>query len=183
MGNNMVCPAWLSFGLVNGIRRIIHNPQKICKEYAIPGSFVADIGCGPGYFSIPMASMVGPRGKIISVDLQAGMIEKLKRRIKKLNLEGKLDTILCDENSIGIKEKVDFVLTFWMVHEVKNRDLFFQQIREILKDDGRYLLVEPKLHVSKKDYFKTIKKAELNGFEVRNDLRIPWSRATILSKK
>ena len=130
MGKHIICPSWLSFSLVNGVRKIIHNPKKMFKEYIIPGSSVADIGCGPGYFSIPMSSMVGSKGKIISVDIQAKMIEKLKKRIKKLNLEGRFNTILCKESSIGIKEKVDFVLTFWMVHEVKNVGLFFQQIRK-----------------------------------------------------
>jgi len=183
MGNHMICPSWLSFSLVSGIRKVIHNPQKMFKDYIMPGSSVADIGCGPGYFSIPMSFMVGRKGKIISVDVQAEMIEKLTKKIKKLNFERRFNTILCQENSIGIKEKVDFVLTFWMVHEVKNVDLFFQQIRTILKDDGKYLLVEPKIHVSKKEYFKTLEKAEQNGLKVKNDLKIAFSRASLLCKK
>jgi ubiquinone/menaquinone biosynthesis C-methylase UbiE len=182
MENHIVCPSWLSFSLVNEVRKIIHNPPKMFKDYIRPGNFVADIGCGPGYFSIPMSYMVGSKGKIISVDIQTKMIEKLQKRIRKLNFEKRFNTIACQENNIGIKEKVDFVLTFWMVHEVKNIDLFFQQIREILKDDGKYLLVEPKIHVSRKEYSWTLKKAELNGLKVKTDVKIKFSRASILYK-
>jgi ubiquinone/menaquinone biosynthesis C-methylase UbiE len=182
MGNHSVCPSWLSFSLVNEVRKTIHNPQKMFKNYIRPGNFVADIGCGPGYFSIPMSYMVGPEGKIISVDIQAKMIEKLQKRLREQNLEKRFNTIVCQENNIGIKEKVDFVLTFWMVHEVKNVDLFFQQIKEILKEDGKYLLVEPKIHVSSKEYSRTLKKAEQNGLKVKTDVKIKFSRASILYK-
>lgn len=183
MRNHTVCPSWLSFSLINKIRKIIHNPQEMFKDFISPGDFAADIGCGPGYFSIPISNMVGSKGKIISADIQTKMIEKLKKKIRKLNLEQRFETIVCQENNIGIKEKVDFVLTFWMVHEVKNVDLFFQQIRKILKDDGKYLLVEPKIHVSGKEFAGTLKRAELNGLKVKKtDVKIKFSRASILSK-
>jgi ubiquinone/menaquinone biosynthesis C-methylase UbiE len=180
--NHSICPPWLSFGLINAIRKIIHNPQEIFKEYIKPGSVVADIGCGPGYFSIPMAHMVGPNGKVISADMQKKMIAKLQKRLKGFNLESRFATIESQFNDIGIKEKVDFVLTFWMVHEVKNHDLFFQQIREILKNDGRYLLVEPKVHVSKSEYFNTVKTAESNGLKLQKNVKIRFSRASVFQK-
>lgn len=85
MANHSVCPSWLSFSLVNVVRKIIHNPPIMFKDYIRPGNFVADIGCGPGYFSIPMSYMVGSKGKIISVDIQTKMIEKLQKSIRKLN--------------------------------------------------------------------------------------------------
>jgi ubiquinone/menaquinone biosynthesis C-methylase UbiE len=51
MSDHGICPSWLSFSLVNNIRDIFQNPQKMLKDYIAPGSVVADIGCGPGYFS------------------------------------------------------------------------------------------------------------------------------------
>jgi ubiquinone/menaquinone biosynthesis C-methylase UbiE len=182
MEKHVICPSWLSFGLVNRIRCIFHNPLEMFRDYIGPGSVAADIGCGPGYFSIPMAYMVGPKGKVISVDIQSKMIEKVRKRIERLHLEERFSTIVCQSDDIGIKEKVDFVLTFWMVHEVKYKSLFFRQIRDILKDDGNYLLVEPKIHVSGKEYSETIKLAEQSGLKVIKEVKISMSRASLLGK-
>jgi ubiquinone/menaquinone biosynthesis C-methylase UbiE len=182
MQNHSICPPWLAFGLINEIRKIIHNPQDLFKDFIKPGNVVADIGCGPGYFSIPMSYMVGSKGRVISVDIQNRMIDKLQKRVKRLNLEYRFTTIVNQGNDLGIKDKVDFVLTFWMVHEVKNLDSFFIQINNMLKDDGRYLLVEPKIHVTKSEYSETLKRAELNGLKMQRDIKIRFSRASLFYK-
>jgi ubiquinone/menaquinone biosynthesis C-methylase UbiE len=183
MSDHGICPSWLSFSLVNNIRDIFQNPQKMLKDYIVPGSVVADIGCGPGYFSIPMAFMTGPDGKVISADIQDKMIAKLKRRIEKHNLGPRFSTVVCTSDDLNIKEKVDFALTFWMVHEVRDKSLFFNQISRILKDRGRYLLVEPRGHVGGKEYSETVKKAESNGLRLENDARIFFSRASVFRKR
>ncbi len=74
------CPAWFSFSLNNALRRIIHKPEAILEGLINPGDTVIDVGCGPGYFTVPMAEITGSGGRVIAVDLQDAMLEKLAKR-------------------------------------------------------------------------------------------------------
>jgi len=82
MANN-VCPWWLGYMLLNPVRRIFHNPDAILNKYVSQNMRVLDIGSAMGFFSLPMARLVGEHGKIICIDLQKKMIETLKKGAKK----------------------------------------------------------------------------------------------------
>jgi ubiquinone/menaquinone biosynthesis C-methylase UbiE len=144
---------------------------------------VLDIGCGPGYFSIEMAKMVGPDGRVISADLQEGMLRKLSAKISGSELQSRIRCILCGRSNINVSERVDFILAFYMVHEVPDKDSFFRQLNAVLIEHGRFLLVEPKLfHVSRKDFDATIKIAENAGFSAAPGPRLPFSWSAVLAK-
>ena len=74
-----VCPWWLASTLNNPLRRLLHNPERILGDYIAKGATVMDIGCGSGYFTIPMAKMVGQSGSVIAVDIQQKMLEMVMR--------------------------------------------------------------------------------------------------------
>ena len=127
--------------------------------------------------------MVGNRGKVIAADLQEGMLEKLSRKITGTALAARVQLVKCSQNDINVSEKVDFILTFYMVHEVPDKASFFRQLNEILKDGGQFLIVEPKLfHVSRTEFESTIKLAESNGFRTFAGPRLPLSWSAILKK-
>jgi ubiquinone/menaquinone biosynthesis C-methylase UbiE len=175
---NRVCPVELAHSLDNKIRRLLQNPQKILSPYIREGMTVLDIGCGPGFFSIEMAKMVGRNGKIISADLQEGMLQKLHSKIMGTELEGRMKLIKCTQDTINVTETVDFILAFYMVHEVPDKNSFFHQLKNILSTQGQFLMVEPKLfHVSKKDFELTTLVAEKNGFKIHQgpSLLFSWS--------
>ena len=79
-----VCPPILAKTLDNFVRQFFHDPQKILKSYVKTGMTVLDFGCGPGVFSIPIAKMVGPSGRVIAADLQPGMLEKVRAKIQEI---------------------------------------------------------------------------------------------------
>ena len=159
-GNKRVCPVERAGSLDNRIRRWLQDPQKILGPYVEEGMTILDIGCGPGFFSIDMAQMVGKSGRVIASDLQEGMLEKLRDKIKGTELEERITLHKCEENKIGVLEKVDFILAFYMVHEVPDQDEFFNEIESLLKPDGQIFIVEPPFHVSKSAFEETIRKAE-----------------------
>jgi ubiquinone/menaquinone biosynthesis C-methylase UbiE len=175
---NRVCPVELASSLDNKIRRWLQNPHEILAPYIREGMTVLDIGCGPGFFSIEMAKMVGTRGKVISADLQEGMLQELGNKIRGTELEARIKRVKCGKDSINISEHVDFILAFYMVHEVPDKNSFFKQLKTILNERGIFLLVEPKLfHVSRKGFELTTKVAEENGFNTYPGpkLRLSWS--------
>jgi ubiquinone/menaquinone biosynthesis C-methylase UbiE len=178
---NRVCPVELSGSLDNKFRRWLQNPQKILALYIKEGMKVLDIGCGPGFFSIDLAKMVGTTGKVISADLQEGMLQKIKDKIAGTPLETIIQTVKCDENEINIKEKVDFILAFYMVHEVPDKEKLFTSLKNILEEGGKVLLVEPKLfHVTKKEFASTIGVAEKAGFKSTPGPKLAFSLSSIL---
>ena len=180
--NERVCPVALSGSLDNSIRRWLQNPRKILGPYIKEGMTVLDVGCGPGFFTIEMARMVGKSGRAIAADMQEGMLQKVKEKIKRTELEERILLHKCGENNIGVSEPVDFVLLFYMVHEVPNKEHFFNEIRAILKPNGQVLIVEPPFHVSKSAFEETVRKAREAGFAVVERPKVFFSRAVFLKK-
>jgi ubiquinone/menaquinone biosynthesis C-methylase UbiE len=179
---NRICPVERAGGLDNRIRRWIQNPQKILGNYIKEGMRVLDIGCGPGFFSIDMAQMVGKSGRVIASDLQEGMLQKLRDKIKGTEFEERITLHKCEENRIGVSEHVDFVLLFYMVHEVPNKEEFFNEIVTILKPSGQVFIVEPPFHVSKTAFEETVRKARDAGFTDVERPNVLFSKTVILKK-
>ena len=179
--NKRVCPVERAGGLDNRIRRLLQNPQKILVNYVKEGMTALDLGCGPGFFSVEMARMVGESGRVIAADLQEGMIQKLKNKIQGTEIEQRITLHICEEDKIGISEKVDFILAFYMVHEVPDQKKFFEEIKSLLKQSGKVLIVEPKLfHVSKQSFEEMIIKAKDIGLKPVEKPKILLSRAVVL---
>jgi len=180
---NRVCPVKLANSLDNRIRRWLQNPREILAPYVKPGMTVLDVGCGPGFFSIEMAKMVGKSGKVISADLQDGMLQKLRNKTKGTELEDRIRLVKCDKDKINIIEQVDFILAFFMVHEVPDKHCFFGQLRDVLSDEGQFLLIEPKLfHVSRREFESTLKLAERAGFKIFQATKRRFSWSAVLRK-
>lgn len=176
-----VCPWWLCFTFDNLIRKLFHNPENILAPYVREGDTVLDVGPGMGYFSIPLARMVGDKGKVIAADVQAPMLAALRKRVQKQGLEGRIVLHLCKPDSIGIRDPIDFALAFWMVHEVPDRNKFFHEIRLLLKPTGKLMLAEPTIHVTRPMFEDTLKRAEEVGFVVTENPKISMSRTAVLS--
>jgi ubiquinone/menaquinone biosynthesis C-methylase UbiE len=180
---NRVCPVELANSLDNKIRRWLQDPRKILAPYIKEGMTVLDVGCGPGFFSVEIAKMVGKSGKVISADLQEGMLQKIRDKIKGTELEGRIKLVKCDQDSINVSDKVDFILTFYMVHEVPDKDSLFKELKNILDEKGQFLIVEPKLfHVSKEEFEATIRIAEGNGFKIYQGPKLPFSWSAVLKR-
>jgi len=178
---NRVCPVERSGSLDNKLRKWLQKPQKILSPYIKEGMKVLDVGCGPGFFSVEIAKMVGANGKVIAADLQEGMLQKIRDKIAGTALDKIIQPVKCEEDNINIKEKVDFILAFYMVHEVPDKAKLFESFKGILNDDGKVLIVEPKLfHVSKKEFASTISDAGKAGFKSSPGPRLAFCHSSIL---
>lgn len=142
-----------------------------------------DIGCGLGYFSIGMAKIVGEKGKITAVDIQQKMLDILRKRAIKAGVSHLIRTVLCDEENIGTGEKSDFALSFWMAHETPDAFRLFKQVHGLLKKSGKFLLVEPKMHVSAAEFKKTLSSAHAAGFNITDSPFIFFSHTALFEKK
>ena len=174
------CPPGACFLFDNIIRRAFQNPRKILAPFALEGKSVVDIGPGKGYFTIPLARIVGDAGRVIAADIQPAMLKSLVKRARKAGVSERIRTHLSGVEGLGISETTDFVLMFWMAHEVPDRPKLFHEVRAIVKPGGKVLLVEPRLHVSAEMFDQTVSEASAAGFTVRDRPTISFSRAVVL---
>ena len=180
--NKKVCSVERADGLDNSFRKLLQNPEKILKPYIKNGMTILDFGCGPGFFTIGIAKLLGNNGKVIAADLQSGMLERIKQKIKGTNLENRIVLHKCEKDCIGINEKIDFILIFWMLHEVPNQIDTLKYLLDLLNNNGKILIVEPKIHVSEKEFNKMIKIINENKLNTENGPKIFFSRTLLLNK-
>lgn len=177
-----VCPVELAGGLDSRIRRWVQNPRRILGPYVKEGMSAVDLGCGPGFFTVDLARLVGESGRVIAADLQEGMLEKLHRKIQRTALEGRITLHRCEPNRIGLPAGVDFVLAFYVVHEFPDAGALFGEVRAVLAPNGRMLVVEPPFHVSRKAFADMVQKAQKAGLTPTGRPRVPLSKTVILER-
>ena len=177
-----VCPPWCCFTFDNIFRRLLQNPNRILKPYVKPGWTVLDVGPGMGYFTIPLARLVGDTGKVIAADIQQQMLDSLDHRAFQAGVQERIKLQLTRSDSIGISESIDFCLAFWMVHEVPDRVHFLSEIASYLKPEGLMLIAEPRVHVSKEHFAKTLEIAKNAGLSVIDTPKIFLSHTALLKK-
>lgn len=177
-----VCPWWMAYTFDNPLRRLIHNPEKILGELVGEGHTAIDIGCGMGFFSIAMAKMVGEAGRVIAVDLQQKMLDVLTKRAKKAGVLPRIRVHKCEAHDVGIHEPVDFALAFNVVHEVPDAKSLFLQVGAMLKANARFLVVEPRMHVTPEKFSRSVEGGLAAGLKQVGEPRITLSRAALFSR-
>lgn len=183
--SNAVCPWWLGFFLLNPLRNRLHNPETILGQCLKNGMKVLDVGCGVGYFTLPMARMVGERGRVYGIDPQEKMISWLNRRVMKAGLFQVVSPRVCSMSSLAIEDltgKIDFALAFAMVHEVPDKERLLLEIHRAVKSGGQLIIAEPRGHVSRKAFEQTVMIALKQGFIVKERPKIRRCMAVSLQK-
>lgn len=159
-----VCPWWVGVFLASPIRKLLHNPENILSLHVKENMKVADIGCALGFFSFPMAKMVGENGEVHCE--VSNNIELHKSKSTDIGL-----------NSCG--NDFDFMLAFAVVHEVPNQKKLFNEIYDNLKTGGKLLVAEPLGHVSEENFNKSLKIMKKTGFKVDNNITIKGRRSVV----
>jgi ubiquinone/menaquinone biosynthesis C-methylase UbiE len=179
-----VCPFWMGYLLLNPLRKLLENPDKLLGPFVCPGMTVLEPGCAMGFFTLPLARMVGPSGRVIAVDIQAGMLAVLARRAGKAGLSERIEIRPASAEGLGVGDlnhSVDFAAALHVVHEIPNPGTFFDQVRQVLKPGGRLLVVEPKGHVSAKEFNEVLRLSEDTGFTIETDFLDIEKRKLLLS--
>ncbi len=184
MEQKHMCPWWLGYFLINPLRKYMHDPYKLLKAYLKPGMKVIDFGCAMGYFSLPMARMVGETGKVYCFDIQEKMLAKLVSRAEKSGLGKIVEPILInmDQSHQAIDKSADFALLFAVCHEVPDQIILFSELASMLKSGACLLFAEPKGHVSPPEFEKSVSIAEQAGFKKSDQLKISGSHSILLEK-
>ena len=156
-----------------------------------PDDIIADIGAGSGYHVFKMAPKV-PNGKIYAVDIQDEMLNAMKVKKQK----GDVDNVVLvkgDEQTVNLpKDKIDKVLMVDVYHEFEFPVEMIASIRSSLKDDGEVYLIEyrgedksiPIKELHKMTEKQAVKEMNAAGFKLKSNIdNLPWQHCMIFIKK
>ena len=180
-----VCPWWLGYFLASPLRRLVYSPEDILAPHVHEDMTILEPGPGMGFFTIPLARLAGPRGRVVAVDIQPKMIAALERRVAKAGLADRVHARLAKAESMGIADldgTVDFVLAFAVVHELPSADRFFEEAGRSMKHGGRMLLAEPSGHVKPELFDKELASAARAGLHVVERVTLRGSLTAVLEK-
>lgn len=181
-----VCPWWIGYILASPIRRWMSDtPETLLGSYLRPGMTVLEPGPGMGYFTLPMARMVGPTGRIVAVDIQPRMLASLHRRARKAGLLERIETRLVQPDRMATDDllgTVDFALAFAVVHEMPSPPAFFGEAAAALKPGGLLLFAEPAGHVKPEAFEDELKAAKAAGLAEIGRPSIRRTIAAVLKK-
>jgi precorrin-6B methylase 2 len=83
------CPTWLAWMVESDNPFTKVNRAKTIVEHlnVKPGMSVLDAGCGPGRLTLPLAEAVGPQGSVMALDLQEGMLSRVREKVQNPGLQ------------------------------------------------------------------------------------------------
>ena len=155
------------------------------------GMTVADIGCGNGYHSLVMAELVGDVGKVLCVDIQSKMLQRLNERAQKAGVKN-VQTILGEYEDPKLPDnKVDLILLVDAYHEFTQPVKMLQKMRASLTEKGVIVLVEfrkedkkvPIKEDHKMSKAQILKELQANSFKlVRSYDKLPWQHLIFYGK-
>lgn len=181
-----VCPWWIGYLLASPVRKWLSDkPESLLAPYLRPGMTVLEPGPGMGFFTLPMARIVGASGRIIAVDIQSKMLAGLNRRARKAGLLDRIETRLVRPDSMGLDDlrgAADFALVFAVVHEMPSPVAFFSQAAATLKPGGLLLFAEPAGHVTPEAFNQELKAAQTAGLAELSRPQIRRSLSAVLKK-
>ncbi len=146
-----VCPWWIGYFLVSPLRTLFQDPAKILGPFVREGMTVLEPGPGMGFFTLEAARRVGPRGRVVAVDLQPRMLAALRRRAARAGLADWIDAREARPETLGVGDlagKVDLALALLVVHEFPDAGRFFAEVGATLAPGGKILVAEPRGHVT-----------------------------------
>ncbi len=124
-------------------REAEEHTEELLKELKIKhGDTVADIGAGTGYFTRRLARLVGPKGKVLAVDIQPEMLELLTNKLAGLGITNVAPVLGSVTNPNLAGASIDLALMVDVYHEFDFPFEMMEAISHSLKPGGRVVLVE-----------------------------------------
>ena len=154
------------------------NPDKIVEELAVrSGMFVADFGCGAGYFTIPIAKIVKNSGKIYAVDVLTEALENVSSKAKLYGLLN-IETVRANIETVGgskIEEaSVDLVILANVLFQCNDYDSVLTEAKRILKINGNIVIIDwipNKIQLGPK-FEHCLSEEDMKKLSIKNGLKI-----------
>jgi ubiquinone/menaquinone biosynthesis C-methylase UbiE len=119
------------------------QPGSLLRSLGLKqGHTIADIGCGPGFFTVPAAEIVGSRGIVLAADVQGEMLSAVKSRVTEAGLTN-VRVVKTSETDVPLPPaSCDMVLLAFVLDEVDQKATFLHKVARLLKPGGRVVILE-----------------------------------------
>jgi arsenite methyltransferase len=119
------------------------KPEEVVRALDLrPGATVADLGAGTGYFTVRFARPVGPQGRVLAVDIDPKLLERVRQRSTDLKLEN-VETVLAAADDPHLRTgSVDVIFICDVIHHIENRPAYYRLLGKALKPGGRLAIVD-----------------------------------------
>lgn len=166
---SLPCPTLLAWALDNRFYERITGTDVTLQRMGLrPGQRVLEVGPGPGRLLIPAAQRVLPGGEVVGIDIQPGMVERLKERARGAQV-GNLTAILGDATQPVVAEaSFDLAFLVTTLGEIPDRAAVLAQCFRALKPGGVLSITEmfPDPHYQSRSTVKRL--AEEAGFRLQS---------------
>lgn len=122
------------------------NPQKVLNQLEIPSpAKIADFGCGHGYFSIPLAKMVGAEGRILALDILDDALNEVKEKAAQAGVSN-IETIRANLEVPGGSRlpdnSCDMVLLVNILFQSSKKSDIIKEAKRVLKSTGKLAIID-----------------------------------------
>ena len=130
--------------LVSPERHALLDPARLVERLGVrPGAVVADLGAGPGFFTIPLAERVGATGRVYALDVAPEMVEILRGRLRERGGLPQVVAAASGENELPVPDHVvDVALLAFVLHELGDTRAFLREVARVLAPGGRLAVLE-----------------------------------------
>jgi len=121
----------------NPLLPIFRNPHRLLKAAGLkPGQKILEVGCGPGFFTIPAAKIVGNQGLVYAVDIHPRAIERVQEKIDRQGIEN-VRPVLSNASDTGLPNgSVDLAFIFGLRYIAGGLEKVISEMHRILKPGG-----------------------------------------------
>ena len=123
-------------------RRELVDPDRIISMIPLrPYHNVVDIGCGPGYFAVPLAKYIN-QGKLYALDIQEEMLETCRERLSAVHLKN-VEVLKCGEKKIPLdNDSLDGAFIAFVLHEATDKKVMLAEAQRLLQKGGWLAVLE-----------------------------------------
>lgn len=137
------CPTWLAWMLEISVGGKPAGSGLALEQLDLhPGQRVADVGCGPGRLTLPIAQGIGPCGEVVALDMQRGMLDRMERRAAKAGLANIRSIHGGAGEGLLPREHFDRAILSTVLGEIPDRERALREIYDALKPGGFLLVFE-----------------------------------------
>jgi ubiquinone/menaquinone biosynthesis C-methylase UbiE len=136
------------------------KPEKELAKLDIQkGQIILDFGCGTGSFALPVARMVGEKGRVYALDKQPFAIKKVKEKGQKEGLDN-IETVLSDGDTGPPDRSIDAVLFYGVLPEIEDKEAVLKELHRVLNPNG-YLSTRYYFRMKKQRLLRIVESTEL----------------------
>jgi len=146
----MIRKGRISFKMMSFIHETLYglfrDPDQVLQAAGLEsGQRVLEVGCGPGFFTIPASRIVGEGGSVVAIDVNPMAVEKVQKEISKAGITN-VAVMLANAAQTDLPDRTfDLVFLFGLVRPIGDMQAIWAELHRLLKPEGR-LSVEGRLH-------------------------------------